>query len=230
VATLLQLFAGPIVWVTLPQQGISASLLIVIGIGATLGTTAIALMGFEIISSAEKIGRQFVPIATLLILTGSCMAFGRHLYREKAIFEHRMLMAQHTADLHYEARAAAWRAEHGIVIEDLPLGARVFRDACSNCHAVDHVLVGPSIREIAQLYKGNPAGIVTWAKSPGKKRTGFPQMPTMFLPNAQLKAAAEHMLELGSTRPANTIIAVAKSFPTYSREMFGCLWGRSPPG
>ena len=155
-------------------------------------------MWSEILSSSDRIGRRFVPVVALLMLTGSCMGYGRHIYREQATAEHRALVAKRTADLAYEVTAAEWRAKNGVVVEDLPLGVRVFRDACSSCHAVDRVLVGPPIREIAQLYAGNPAGIVAWAKSPGKKRSGFIQMPALTLPDAQLRATAEHMIQLGS--------------------------------
>jgi cytochrome c len=197
-ATALQLIAGPVVLVTLPRQGVSMFLIVVIVTGAVLGLSAIVLMWSELLSSADRIGRRFVPVVALLMLTGSCMGYGRHIYREQATADHRALVAQRTADLAYEVTAAEWRARNGVVLENLPLGVRVFRDACSSCHTLDRVLVGPTIREIAQLYAANPAGIVAWAKAPGKKRSGFIQMPALTLPDAQLRAAAEHMIQLGS--------------------------------
>ncbi len=198
----LQLFAGPLLLITLPHQGYSVALFVVIFSGATLAITMIGLMWWEIISPPVRVGRFFVPVIALLMFTGSLMGFGRHLYREQAIYDHRELMARKTQDLAYAAAAAQWRAEHGVVQEKLPLGERVFRDSCSSCHALDHVLVGPPIREIAQIYKGNPAGIVAWAKAPGKKRAGFPAMPALNFTNKQFQAVAEYMLAMAAAPAA----------------------------
>ena len=74
-------------------------------------------------------------------------------------------------------------------------GERVFMN-CAACHAADKVLVGPSLREIAAVYKDNPDGIVTWAMNPGKKRTNMTQMPSFkHLGGEQLKMVAEYMLQ-----------------------------------
>lgn len=203
--SLLQLAAGPLVLFTLPKQGVSVFLYVVIGAGATFAMAMLALMWWEIISARQTAGRFYVPIVALLMLTGSCMGFGRHIYREQATFEHRLAVEKRTQDAAYAAVAAAWRAKNGVAQENLPLGQRVFRDSCSSCHVLDSVLVGPSVREIAEIYKGDPAGIVRWAKNPGKKRSNFPAMPALAFPDAHLRAAAEHMLELAvpSTRPAS---------------------------
>ena len=204
-ASLLQLFAGPIVLVTLPRDGLSLTLYIIVATGATLAVTMIGLMWWELLSPREVVGRFFVPVVALLMLTGSCMGFGRHVYREQATADLREQMTRRTQDFAYAAVAADWRAKHGMVQENLPLGPRVFRDSCSSCHAVERVLVGPSVREIATLYEGNPAGIVAWAKAPGKKRSGFPAMPALAFPDTHLRAAAEHMLVIGSatSQPAS---------------------------
>jgi mono/diheme cytochrome c family protein len=74
----------------------------------------------------------------------------------------------------------------------------MYHGLCASCHAVDHVLVGPPLTEIAELYAGNPSGIVQWTRSPGKKRKDFPTMPAFRLPEAKLAATAEYILQLGS--------------------------------
>jgi cytochrome c len=80
-------------------------------------------------------------------------------------------------------------------------GQSLFRGTCGACHAVDHRLVGPPLKEIAQLYAGKPEGIVAWARAPGKKRAGFPQMPPFgSMGDARLRQIAEYMLEAGSSR------------------------------
>ena len=69
---------------------------------------------------------------------------------------------------------------------------------CAACHAPNVKLVGPPLTEIAQIYAGNPDGIVAWAKAPGKKRPELPQMPPMIhLGEANLRKIAELMLEKG---------------------------------
>jgi cytochrome c len=64
------------------------------------------------------------------------------------------------------------------------------------CHGLEKRVVGPPWREIQKLYKDNPSGIVAWAKAPGKKRSDYPQMPPMALPDEDLKIIAEYVLKL----------------------------------
>jgi cytochrome c len=89
------------------------------------------------------------------------------------------------------------------VISDDPLfakGEKVFKTVCIVCHAVDKRLVGPPIQEIAEIYKGNPAGIAAWAKAPGKKRPDYPPMIAVPLPEEDLKAAGVYMLTVGAKK------------------------------
>jgi len=139
------------------------------------------------------------------MFTGCCMGYGRHLYRENALAEHRIQMAERTGEHLWQAQAAAWRARRGERLEsaDLPVGLRTYRDTCSACHARDHVLVGPPLTEIAGLYRDNPLGIVAWTRAPVRKRPGFPAMPAFQLPADRLEAVARYMIEAGSA-PAAT--------------------------
>jgi len=57
--------------------------------------------------------------------------------------------------------------------------AEVFQMNCSACHAVDHMLVGPSLVEISGLYRENPEGFVKWCIQPQHKREGVVEMPSM---------------------------------------------------
>lgn len=62
---------------------------------------------------------------------------------------------------------------------------------------LDKKLIGPPLTEIAQTYT-NADGIVAWAKAPGKKRPDYPQMPSFaHVPEADLKAVGEYMLQAG---------------------------------
>ena len=55
----------------------------------------------------------------------------------------------------------------------------LFQMNCAACHAVDHMLVGPSLVEISGLYRDNPEGFVKWCIQPQHKREGVVEMPSM---------------------------------------------------
>ena len=78
-------------------------------------------------------------------------------------------------------------------------GRLTYLAVCTGCHAYDSVLHGPSMQSIQALYKGNPAGLVAYARSPVKKRPGFPEMPPQgYLGDETLQAIARYILtELG---------------------------------
>jgi cytochrome c551/c552 len=57
--------------------------------------------------------------------------------------------------------------------------AQTFQTHCSACHAVDHMLVGPSLVEISGIYRENPDGFVKWCLAPQHKREGVVEMPSM---------------------------------------------------
>ena len=79
-----------------------------------------------------------------------------------------------------------------------PTGKSVFLN-CAACHAVDRVLAAPSLREVYAIYKDNPAGIISWAKKPGKKRPEFAPMPAMgHLGDEKLQLVADYILQLGA--------------------------------
>ena len=58
-------------------------------------------------------------------------------------------------------------------------GKKIFMTYCSECHKLEGVLVGPSLVEIAHVYKENKKGIISWAMKPGNKRTDTLPMPPM---------------------------------------------------
>lgn len=58
----------------------------------------------------------------------------------------------------------------------------LFEQNCMACHQLENKknpVVGPSMVEIAHLYKGDVAGFVKWCNVPGKKRKDAVQMPSM---------------------------------------------------
>jgi len=199
-ATLMQFLAGTLVYFSLPSHGISMFMTGVILLGIAFAVIALTLLWREVVAPAAQIGRLFMPIVLVLSVTVSCMAMGRHLYRDGALAGHGQLMRQATEEMQYTVRDAAWRKEQGIIAVEIPRGERAFQ-ICAGCHALDRERSGPSIREIQRLYADNAVGIVTWAKAPGRKRTNFAPMPPFaHLPAADLQAAAAHMLEMGQAK------------------------------
>jgi len=196
-ATLMQFLIGTLVYFTLPAQGVSFFMTGVVLLGVVFAITALWMLWAEVVAPAARIGRRFAPIVIVLSATVTCMAMGRHLYREESLAAHRELMAESTAGFQREVHAATWRKEQGITLANVPRGERTFQ-FCAGCHALDREKAAPSIREIQKIYAGNPAGIVAWSKAPGRKRTKFAPMPSFaHVAEADLKAAAEYMLQFG---------------------------------
>jgi cytochrome c len=196
-ASLLQLLFGPLLLMTLPSQGMSWFLILVITVGATCGVAAMVVMWREITRPLARPLPRLVTVVSLITLAAFCMGYGRHIYRENAVTDHRRQMLAATDDYGWAVAAAQWREATGQTRTAVPLGQKIFESTCAACHTLDRVLVGPAVREIAQLYTGNPAGIVTWTNAPGKKREGFPVMPAFKLGDDKLTAVANYMLALG---------------------------------
>lgn len=54
-----------------------------------------------------------------------------------------------------------------------------FQMNCKACHLIDQQLVGPSLVEIAKIYRDKPEEFVKWCYSPEKKRPKLTEMPAM---------------------------------------------------
>lgn len=194
----LQLGFGPLVLFTLPSQGMSWYLIGVISVGVAFALAAMHFMWREIVEPGQRSMPRATLVFTLITLTAFCMGYGRHVYREHALQEHRALVAARTQDHGWQTAAAQWREATGQTLVQVPLGQRIFEGTCAACHHVDRVLVGPSLTEIAALYRENPAGIVTWTEAPYPKREGFTAMPAFKLGEEKLLAVAGYMIDLGS--------------------------------
>jgi cytochrome c oxidase subunit 4 len=73
---------------------------------------------------------------------------------------------------------------------------------CGTCHS-NTTKTAPTLAEIRGLYSTDPAKIVEWAKSPGRKRKEFEQMPSfVHLGDARLQALASYMLERANSEAA----------------------------
>ncbi|MGV3619664.1 MAG: c-type cytochrome [Archangium sp.] len=206
VVSLAQFVVGPLVLVTMPAKGLDGSVIGTILVGATLAVPAVWWMWKEP-SGAETDGRRLSRIAGLLALTVVCMASGRHLYRNRALAEHRAAMKAATEQWVADSMQAA-NARRDESASETPTavdtGEAAFKANCAACHGVDVRIVGPPLTEIATIYSGNPDGIVSWARAPGKKRADSPPMPPFAaLGDEKLSDIARYMLRAGGEPRAN---------------------------
>lgn len=195
--TASQFVYGPILLFTLPPVGITRQLYVIIFSGAATGLLTLRLLFKEIGRPDAEIGKSFVPICLLFSIVVLSMGSGRHVYREAALAVHKQEIRKRTES--YAAALAEFNrspAEAPSVAAQTP--EQLFMN-CAACHAPDTQLVGPSLAEIATIYAGNPDGIVTWAKAPGKKRPELPPMPPFaHLGDGNLRIIADLMLERGA--------------------------------
>lgn len=198
--SLAQFIVGPLVLFTLPAQGFHSSVVFTILLGACVAIPAVWMMWKEL-AVPEPHGKRLPFIIGYLSITVLCMAVGRHMYRGVALAEHRAEMQTATrqwvddsAQAAYDLRMGRERAVAGV--SD---GQHLFQNTCAACHGVDRRIVGPPLTEIAQIYAGNPDGIVTWARAPGKRRADAPQMPPFAsMGDERLRQIAEYMLQAGA--------------------------------
>ena len=205
--TCAQFAFGPLVFFTLPMQGITAQVLLWIFGAATLGIVVLGLLWREIHETDERIGHRFWPIAALFSLVVLGMGQGRHFYREAALAPHKAAIERKTAEFRSIELGTRMRIRTGMGAGDAltaaPSGKKLFAQTCAACHAVEKPTAAPSLVEIHTLYADNPAGIVTWAKAPGKKRPQYGQMPPFaHLGEDNLSLIAAYMLDVGAKAAA----------------------------
>ena len=112
-ATALQLLFGPLLLLTLPANGMSWYLVGVITLGVSLALVAGVIMWREVTNPQPHPMRRATMVFTLITLTVFAMGYGRHVYREGAVQEHRTLMMEHTSDVGGRALARCDRPAEG---------------------------------------------------------------------------------------------------------------------
>lgn len=193
VATGAQFLAGPLLLLTLPAVGLSGRLYALILPSAALGL----LLCYALVRKWRgpehglATGHIAIWLGFSIVVVG--MGSGRHAYREASLAAHQAAVKDRSAS--FEKALAEFNASYDPeAVKQTP--EQLFA-TCAACHAPDQKLVGPSLREIGKDYAGNPAGIVAWAKAPGKKRPDYPQMPAFaHLGDVALKEIADYLLEV----------------------------------
>jgi cytochrome c len=194
--TLGQFVLGPLLLFTLPPAGITMQLYVIIFSGAAVGLLTLWVLFGELKRDDVRIGSRYWLIVALFSIVVLGMGTGRHVYRQAALAPHQAEIKERTE--RYAAALAEFNKNLAAtpVVEQTP--EQLFIN-CAACHAPNVKLVGPPLTEIAQIYAGNPDGIVAWAKAPGKKRPELPQMPPFaHLGDESLRKIAELMLEKGA--------------------------------
>ena len=192
-ATGLQFVAGPILLFTLPEVGMTPLLYKIILPSAALGLCLWLALLKKLKGSEQRLANGFVPIVFFFSVVVLGMGSGRHAYREAALAAHQSQVRQHSAA--FRDSLDKWNAANPEEPETEAETPEQLFATCGACHAPDQRLVGPPLKEIAQIYKGNPEGIVSWAKAPGKKRPDYPTMPAFgHLGEEKLKIIANYIL------------------------------------
>ncbi len=111
-ATALQFLVGPMVILTLPD--VSRSIVPtygMVGVGVVLAVLALAVLRVELARAESDTGKSLKVIVLLLAGTVLLMGSGRHMYRESAIADHKLLVAKKTALFVEESAKAAAAAK-----------------------------------------------------------------------------------------------------------------------
>jgi cytochrome c len=199
-ASALQLIAGPLLFFTLPAQGMSWYLTLAVLGAVGLVVALLVLLWREVRAQRPELGSRFWLVVGALTLVVLVMGTIRHVYRETALEPHQRLVADRSTAyraqvLGAQMRLAAGISRQGAAEQGKPLGQRVFETYCGACHAPGKRLVGPPLETIAGAYKGDAPGLVKWVKAPGKKRPDYPKMPPITLKPKEYTAVARYVLE-----------------------------------
>ena len=178
-ANIAQFIIGPINLLVLPTIGLKSDTLFTIIGGAIIAIIPTFYLWKEIKSSNENIGKYFVHIVIFFCITVLFMGTGRHLYRANAVRPYQVEMKKNTDHYLAELKVAQQEAKVKAIEEAKKgiSGKALFESKCVMCHAATQNLVGPSVKEIVTIYKGNNQGMKNWIDAPGKKRVNSSQMP-----------------------------------------------------
>lgn len=196
--TVMQLFFGPLLLLTLPAKGIAWDLMLVILAGVMVAVTAMILMWKEITGPEDALGRRFYLIAGILGSVVILMGTGRHLYRANALLAHQKAMKEVT-EMHKEmveqAKKDALKPKPAQ--QKLSMGEQLFNDKCVVCHQMETRLVGPPVAEMIDIYQNDQETMKQWIKNPGRKRPDYPPMAGFpDLTDKQLTELADYILGL----------------------------------
>lgn len=199
-AVAIQVLTGLITLVTLPAEGMSWGILLILLLGGALALPAGWWILQDLQDKTNQVFPNFQRVVGVFFCAAVIMGVARHEYRENALAGHKAAIALKTANFQSASREALH--DHNLAMQSRPaeaedIGSADFKQYCAACHHPDLPTVGPSLAEVKEIYANNSDGIVAWTKTPGKKRPDSMQMPGFpQLNDAQLKGIATYMLAL----------------------------------
>jgi cytochrome c len=196
--TVMQLFFGPLLLLTLPSKGVAWDLVLVILGGVIVAIVAMIWMWREITGPEEALGKRFYWIAGVLGGVVLLMGTGRHLYRANALFAHQEMMEEVTKnhqEMVKQAKEDALKPQPKA--KKIPVGEQLFNDKCVVCHNMETRLVGPPVAEMIDIYQNDQETMKQWIRSPGRKRPDYPPMAGFpDLSDEQLTKLTDYILGL----------------------------------
>jgi cytochrome c len=199
VATGMQFIFGPLLFLTLPPQGVTWTLFWVIMGGVSIAVLVLVQLWKLLNEESIEIGKRYYLVTGLFVVLVAFMGTGRHVYRESALKTHKTMMAERSK-AHWDA---VRRAHENLLLppaetskELMSAGLNLFQTNCVICHAAKTRLVGPALAEVMPLYKENKEGLKKWIKEPGRKQLDYPAMTGFpHLTEQQLNDVSEYLLQ-----------------------------------
>ena len=196
--TAAQFLVGPLLLLTLPSSGVTDGVLGAIGVAVVVAVALLMLLRVEVAAPDTEVGRHLWPIVGLFSVVVLGMGQGRHLYRAATLAPFHAAIEVRTAQARAIELGARMEAERDGAGKPVDY-ALMFDQTCAACHGTRAVMA-PALPEIGRLYGTDVAGVVTWAKAPGRKRTNFgPMPPFAHLSDADLRGLATEMLRRART-------------------------------
>ena len=214
----LQVALAPVALAMLAPAGLAPRTYIAFEVAMGALVLGLILIWRELADPTRGSGIRFPLIAALFAVAGIGLISTRLIHRDEVSFAYVLAhppkiavaaLAQPDAKPVAAPVAAPATGAAGapvtIALGDDPevlKGEGVFKLRCAICHLVDRRLIGPPLQEVAKIYKGNPAGIVTWAKAPTpvpkRAAEGYPPMIPVVALDEDIHAAAMYILKIGA--------------------------------
>jgi cytochrome c551/c552 len=218
----LQVALAPVALALLAPAGLATRTYIAFELALAALIIALILIWRELADPTRGSGTRFPLIAALFAIAGIGLISARIIHRDEVSYAYLLahppkvaVVSIPTSTASAVTTAAVTTAPAASTATPAPVavslgndpevlkGESVFKLRCAICHMVDRRLVGPPLQEVAKIYKGNPAGIVTWAKAPTpvpkRASEGYPPMIPVVAPDEDLLAAAKYILKIAAT-------------------------------
>jgi len=173
------------------------ALVFVAGVTTVVLVAAICVLGLRMVIRAHD--RYGTPIFLLALFVFLVLQFKTQALQANANQEHRILLYKQAVS---KRKSLATQQEklYAKVEADLELGAQVFTQRCSACHAWDRKVVGPPYLRVVPKYIGKEADLQGFIRNPVKIDPAYPIMPNQGLREVEILSVARYLLEEGQKR------------------------------